>query len=406
MRNYFAILVIMLTTTTSYGQTWIKIDTIRLFNSITLRDVCFINDSVGFIANKNKLYKTKNQGVTWEYVRNNAPFQNATCIQLLNSNLGFVGNFTPLGAIDGFYMTEDGGTTIKPVTNSNGHLIPAILGIHYKDSVLLAVGGNERNFGYINKSMDFGKTWKSLHFEGIGVTRDCQILDRNTYVVSGMNTGNKACVYKANDGGLNWKKVISTNTSATFCRKIHINENGIGLASVQDLNQVQVTSDFGETWDIVANNGDSGVLFFNDNLGWVGYFGDKGCQETKDNGKTWNYNPTGRYLDKIVKINDHIAIAVGIGVYRYNSRTMVTENPINPTLIKHSLSINPNPSTSQANINVHLINNTFLIVDIIDIKANKVTQIFKGAKNAGDHKFNVATSSLKSGNYVVCMRTN
>jgi len=80
MRNYFAILVIMLTTTTSYGQTWIKIDTIRLFNSITLRDVCFINDSVGFIANKNKLYKTKNQGVTWEYVRNNAPFQNATCI--------------------------------------------------------------------------------------------------------------------------------------------------------------------------------------------------------------------------------------------------------------------------------------------------------------------------------------
>ncbi len=67
------------------------------------------------------------------------------------------------------------------------------------------------------------------------------------------------------------------------------------------------------------------------------------------------------------------------------------------------ISIFPNPATTQATLNYILKENTDVHADLYDIYGNKITALFSGEQNAGEHQqmVNLSSLSLKSGMYLI-----
>ena len=216
---------------------------------------------------------------------------------------------------------------------------------------------------------------------------------------------------KSTDGGETWVEVAKSIHNMTYCWKLHIGENGLGLASIEDAPTSFITHDGGNTWQEITIDPTQekqrfgGAYFINEQLGWLGIQWGVGTFETNDGGKNWKKINFGGAINKIRGTSHQRAIATGNTIYIYDG---LSSTHVNPTdiLAQHRLSVSPNPAFSNIIIDAHIALATALRIDIMDTNGRLIHTITHQSTKAGDYKWSYDIGKNPPGVYFVWMRTN
>ena len=206
------------------------------FMSGRIADVAFHpeNHNIWYVAvGSGGVWKTENAGTTWQPVFDSQKSFSIGCITVdpNNPHRIWVGTGENVGGRhvgfgDGIYLSEDDGKTWKNMGLKKSEHISKII-VHPANSNIIYVAaqgplwnkGGERGF---YKSTDGGKTWKKTlgDDEWTGVT-DIDIDPRNPdriyaatwerhrTVANYMGGGYNTAIYRSEDGGETWKKIMN-----------------------------------------------------------------------------------------------------------------------------------------------------------------------------------------------------
>lgn len=231
--------------TTDGGNTWSEYAT--TYHSFT--GMSFGNDSTGYACTSDQVYKTVNQGKTW---------------QVLDLTSGF-----PHGNYGGFqkvhFINADTGFVTTPF--------------------------------FLHRTFDGGKTWDEIspNVYGFDNVYDLQFINKLTGYMATIYSGSQATILKTKDGGLTWNIEWHSNYQGErFTRIFYLNE-AKGFAIRYD--RLYMTLDSSKTWNQVFTTGNNDWLtsmwFVNDQKGFL--TGEQGLlYQTNDGGQTWKQAP---YID-------------------------------------------------------------------------------------------------------------
>jgi photosystem II stability/assembly factor-like uncharacterized protein len=270
------------------GVTWEKIDN-RIFNG-DIYQMQFLNDNTGFVLSadygsgvaSSGLFKTENGGETWT--------RNAT---LMNSNgaFCFINESTGLFCYEGIGITiaktEDAGETWTSTDFTDISLSPYVMKFFNDNNGMIA------GEGPILRTTDAGETWQEIYwnsetYEGIS---DIFYKSENEVYITGRVVGLGTFVGKSVNGGETWeitgignygggKNIVFTDENTAF----------IACGSTAILK----STDGGETWTETAVNTSNYIEFKqlsfpSENTGYaVGEGNYENFFMTTDGGETWN----------------------------------------------------------------------------------------------------------------------
>ncbi len=177
------------------------------------------------------IWKTENEGTTWECVFEHAPSTSIGDIAISPTNpeiiwagLGEANIFRSSYSGTGMYKSADGGKTWKHTGLTDSQHIGRIV-IHPEnpDIVYVAASGHEYSYNEdrgVYKTIDGGKTWKKIlyinektgAFDLVMDPSDTEILyatmwDRIRHAWNDPKPGDNDGIHKTTDGGKTWKKL-------------------------------------------------------------------------------------------------------------------------------------------------------------------------------------------------------
>ncbi len=300
------------------------------------------------------LWKTGNDGITWEAIGDTLPYS-LGCVEIdpNNHHVVWVGSGEnnsqrAIGYGDGVYKSTDDGKTWKNMGLKNSRQIGNILiDPRNSDVVFVAAEGSIWGPGGdrgLYKTEDGGKTWKKVLSisKNTGVRnvvfdpRNPDILyavshQRRRHVYTKINGGPESAVYKSTDAGKSWKKIMKG------LPKVDLGGMGIAVSPVNpDVIYLSVeaaydkggfyrSTNMGESWERMSNTFSSGQ-YFNEvycdpkNVDKV-YLTDVRSKFTVDAGKTWKtIGVKGKHVDDHAiwidpEDTDHILFGCDGGIY-------------------------------------------------------------------------------------------
>ena len=236
------------------------------------------------------LWKTNNDGITWEAIGDTLPYS-LGCVEIdpNNHHVVWVGSGEnnsqrAIGYGDGVYKSSDDGKTWKNMGLKNSRQIGNIL-IDPRNSDVIYVAAEGSIWGPggdrgLYKTEDGGKTWKKVLSisKNTGVRnvvfdpRNPDILyavshQRRRHVYTKINGGPESTVYKSTDAGKNWKKIMKG------LPKVDLGGMGIAVSPVNpDVIYLSVeaaydkggfyrSTNMGESWKRMSNTYSSGQYF-------------------------------------------------------------------------------------------------------------------------------------------------
>ena len=203
-------------------------------------------------------------------------------VDLSNDNRIYVGT-----ASGGLWLSENGGTTWKPIFDEQNTLAIGSVKINQKNPSEIWVGtgeGNPRNSlntgNGIYKSLDGGKTWKRMGLEKTKTIHRIVINEMNPDIVYAACLGSpwgqnpERGVFRTKDGGKSWEKVLYVNdlTGAADMVVDPKNPNKIIVAMWEHLRKpwtfnsggkgsgMYITTDGGDSWKKVSEGLPKGEL--------------------------------------------------------------------------------------------------------------------------------------------------
>jgi photosystem II stability/assembly factor-like uncharacterized protein len=239
------------------------------------------------------------------------------------------------GTGGGVWRTQDGGNTWENI--SDGYFGGSIGAVEVapSDHNVIYVGGGEKTLrGNVSsgsgmwKSVDAGKTWKSIGLPNSRHIPRVKVDPKNADIVYAAVLGNiykpttDRGVYKSTDGGNNWRKVLFVNEDAgavdlildpnnsriLYASTWNVRRTPYSLSSGGPGSALWKSTDSGETWTEISKN----EGFPKDLLGIIGVTvsplnservwaivenKDKGgLYRSDDGGKTWSYVNSDRSL--------------------------------------------------------------------------------------------------------------
>jgi photosystem II stability/assembly factor-like uncharacterized protein len=380
-------------------------------------DITFEDDSTGYIAVFDSIYKTIDYGNTWSYISQIDTIAGiifARSLEFINDTIGFVGAIIGGGTFGGMYRTIDGGYSWTKMLNMQMVNDDGICGIDSDNDLLIAVGTFAGPAKFY-KTTDYGNSWitQDLSAYATGLV-DCFIIDSVTYLISGIADSvsqYKATILKTTDGGNTWQRVyLATGPQGSYLWKLYLLQNGKGFGSVQlGSNFICKTNDHGDTWTehFVSNSSNDygGIALYNDTLGWVADQYSLDLFETVDGGNTWYPVNTMLAGNRMIFTAPGNMLASGATIYRYNFTTGISE--VNQTILKsHQLTVVPIPASNYVTIDAIALNQTYGLIDVFDEKGTLFRNCYKGFFYTGDNLFTINTSSFPAGNYFVRWRNN
>lgn len=316
-------------------------------------DIWFLDAERGWAVNSNgHILHTPDGGQTWQR-QFSASGAYLRCVGFANDQLGWVGTLTESSRL---FHTRDGGATWTLVDNLPPEAPSAICGLSVvNERVVYGSGTNfpDRATG-VMKSVDGGETWTATDLgEHATLLVDIFFADEQR----GWVVGGKAevadptrddvipVVLATEDGGQTWENRLA-GMKADLPRgewgwKIQFVTDEVGFVSLENFvdGAILKTVDGGRTWerkpvdDPQGNANLEGIGFVDEQLGWVGGWGDRNFEggftsETRDGGETWaDANHVGKFLNRFRFIHEPelVGYASGDTVYKYSTAAAAPE---------------------------------------------------------------------------------
>jgi photosystem II stability/assembly factor-like uncharacterized protein len=328
-----ALFVMMAGSGFSQGLRWETLPNAPISNS-RMDDVFFVSPSTGWIISSycdfggcfGDVWKTTDGGDSWSLqVSFNMYLRSLGFLDSLNGWVGTVFDDTAV-----LFRTTDGGASWNLVQNIPEPKPKGICGNWVvNDSVMYASG---RFFGpaRVIKTTDRGASWTSQDLSAhAGALVDCYFFSPDSGFVVGSSSSDydtgHARVLFTSDGGNNWTTRYAGTRLGELCWKIQFRTKNIGYVSIEKFQPGPTyylkTTDGGVTWsdklfqDTLYDA--QGIGFVSDSVGWIGGWGGD-TYETKDAGASWHLAGFGQIINRFRFINDTLAYAVGLTVYKYS----------------------------------------------------------------------------------------
>lgn len=319
-------------------------------------DISFINQDTGWAVNSSgEIYKTETGGTNWIKLYQSAAYLRS--VGFANDSVGWAGTILEDTIL---YLTTDGGVNWKVIDNIPEPKPLRICGISVlDDSTMFACGSFDGPARFI-KTNDRGKTWTVKDMYPLaGTLIDCYFLDKNRgYVVGGnikqFSTLIEPLVLYTEDGGETWQKRYEGKSNG-WCWKITFPTPTTGYISIENFDNASVlkTTDGGEKWTrlTIPDNYDiQGIGFINENVGWVGGYGENSI--TRDGGLTWELVYIGDRINRFRFVNDTVAYASGRTIYKYTKSGVTSVEAVEVLPDNFILQQNyPNPFNISTTIN-------------------------------------------------------
>jgi photosystem II stability/assembly factor-like uncharacterized protein len=211
-------------TSTDSGKNWGITNMPSGYDIHDFLEFHFLNDSVGFLADRYGIYKTVNRGQSWKKV------------------------LTTASEIKNFYINP-------------------------KNGIGLAVGFG----GFVQRTQNFGATWQKVTFNADALLVSAFVLNDSTAFMG--TIGN--ILYRSTDGGLNWQSRLVDNYINVGLRYFLFSGNDSGIVVSGGIYGVASrafsTTDGGDTWKLInglagsfkgigGTVGDPKYLNYNDGL--------------------------------------------------------------------------------------------------------------------------------------------
>jgi photosystem II stability/assembly factor-like uncharacterized protein len=337
--------------------------------SPTIKGLWFLNEKIGFTAQKNKtVNKTIDGGKTWTQIMKDSSLSNFdnSDVQFLNEDIGFVVGKAAKG-IGVFYSTTNGGESWSTLI---------------ADSVLT----NELN---------------SLYF-----------FDENHGIV----VGNKSVIAITSDRGQSWTKIIANNIPYDGdINSLKFFNDSFGLAGGDNLIK---TNTSGKSWyyvDIPNLPGEIyGIAIVSEQVWYL--TGNKYLFMTTDAGITWSdvmeqdvVTASNNY-DVFIDNNEHLWVSCGFSeIYTTAPIASVDVEMINNNLpTKFSLEQNyPNPFNPSTKINYSIpsveklsATSQHVTLKVFDILGREMATLIDERQIAGTYEVEFNASKLSSGIYI------
>ncbi|MFA6153123.1 YCF48-related protein [Mesorhizobium sp.] len=318
-------------------------------------DIWFADGSVGWAVNADgNILKTVDGGESW--VRKAHFADNyLRCMAFSDPRTGWVGTMERTPRL---IVTRDGGESWAPVGNLPATPPGRICGLcSPAPGVVFAAGTNFPNEPTgILRTRDGGATWDSLEVPGATLLVDIFFdAPERGWMVGGVDdVGHPGHppkradvvpgIFFTEDGGDSWVNVVARNArNGEFPRgewgwKFQKLNNRTLLVSCENFldGAILRSDDSGVTWrrhrinDRQRNSNLEGIGFLNENLGWVGGWGDLDfaggfASMTEDGGRNWtDANETGFRLNRFRFIGSPpvIAYASGDTVYKLSDEPL------------------------------------------------------------------------------------
>jgi len=223
--------------TTDGGQNWIRQDSsINSFPHLA-SDICFVNDSTGFIAGYDywgTIYKTTNKGINWTQINIPSTVWEVYSINFPTPDIGYAAALLKIGSTytDAILKTTDNGENWDTIFTLTGSLNSRLSCIRCTDAnTCYAVG----NGGVIIKTTDGGEHW----FKQVSGTTAVLKKIFFTSPETGYIVGTGGTILKTTNGG-GPSGILERNNHPTFTVKISPNpmhqEANIEVAGVLSKN--------------------------------------------------------------------------------------------------------------------------------------------------------------------------
>lgn len=269
MKRLFYILI-LITTSSLYGQNiW---EQVNFPDSLTAFAINAEKDDYLFVsANNNKLYRSQNEGLTWE---------------IFNSMVFYTLKYSPDGVLlggapNGIYASNNDGESFEKLLDLNVSSYSKIS--ISPDSNIYVIGWHD-----IMRSNDFGLTWETLYPENnVQYFTDIDFgLNGEIYLVGGTWIPFGNGFLRSLDNGVTWE---STGPEGDHLQSVRVNDSGVIIVGGRSANRILQSNDLGITWGTIANVCADVMESYSDQKLIAGRYIDQhtGCWFSEDWGNTW-----------------------------------------------------------------------------------------------------------------------
>jgi PKD repeat protein/photosystem II stability/assembly factor-like uncharacterized protein len=258
--------------TNDAGENWILLEEAPI--SSTSLSLNKLNSSIIYSADrtKPKVWKSTDAGLTWietaDFSSNGAFLVNRVSVY---GNIVYASTFGPSLHGGKLYKSTDSGSTWNDIT---GDLPRSVLDIAFDFTNRDVIYVTTHVYGAY-KSTDSGMTWNQMqNFPNIGAY-DIEVdpVDPTILYACGLGNGSvpdwcmepdgytftdDSGVYKSNDSGQTWSKILTTSNECRAIR-LHPNNHNVIYASAMD-EGLQVSTDGGNSWSSYNMDLDTLVL--------------------------------------------------------------------------------------------------------------------------------------------------
>ncbi len=371
-------------------------------------DLFFLNADTGWAAGggSGRILRTYDGGDFWSIVFDNNDYLRS--IEFLDAQVGFC------GTLDGtLFRTTDGGDTWTDIMGELPQAVPGVCGLSAAGPQTIYGTGAFFGFPHVIKSSDAGVTWQHTDMSAQAwCLIDVLFFDEQSGLACGGaypdTTG--ASIFRTGDGGATWTEVFNTGSGHEWFWKLQSPDGQHVFASLEgalgSVPRVARSSDGGATWTMDAIAGIparlQGVGFLTAQEGWAG---DDVLFHTTDGGVGWAPAPAVPWFNRLHRVNDQLAFAGGMGIFRYDATGTGLPALASPRRSER-VTIAPNPVADRARAEVHVHARSWARVELRRPDGGLVQQWHNAPIAAGDHVFDVDLSAYPAGSYYFTLHTN
>lgn len=259
---------------------------INFTESMSIKDIHFIDEQIGFAAGYHEVYKTTNGGQNWTEIASDEFVNGPNCVWFINENIGFI--IGDDGWVDPVVSkTINGGSSwTKTTLTTSSNLMKTPSKIFFLDS---NTGFISCRGGYLFKTTNQGVVWNEL---ATTITDDLSSIHFPTSNIGYVSISYSSSILKTINGGNSWTllnlgQLIGVND-------LYFTDESTGYLACGN-SKILKTEDGGSSWDVFdfgTNDNFYAITFTSKNIGYVA--GASGTLvTTTDAGSTWQSNTSG-----------------------------------------------------------------------------------------------------------------